>query len=286
MTQNPADSGPTSATTAVTSDPPYRRVRCAGVEVAYTEEGNPAGPPILLLHGVPGTVRDFRYLAPHLAGALRVLRLDLPGFGENARVPLADQSPAGRGRWVLAAADALGLDRLALLGHSMGSAPALAASALAPARVLDFVSICGVGPRRHRGITRSTGTFHGIHALLAVPGVRGLLAAAVRRAYGRLGFKGVDGYGWRDFRTHFDILRRLDFAVLGGWIDGLQVPALVAYAHDDRLVERAVSEELARRLPRATALAFAEGGHYLQKHRAAEIGRAVVARLTGPGRHS
>jgi pimeloyl-ACP methyl ester carboxylesterase len=52
-------------------------------------------------------------------------------------------------------------------------------------------------------------------------------------------------------------------------------PTVLAYSRDDHLIETAVSEELARAIPSARVLAFDEGGHNIQKTRAAELGEAI-----------
>ena len=59
------------------------------MDLAYTDEGT--GPVVLAIHGCPGSVRDWRWLGHPLASHFRLIRLDLPGFGET---PLG-HSPRG-----------------------------------------------------------------------------------------------------------------------------------------------------------------------------------------------
>src|SRR5262249_17299055 len=111
------------------SDPEPRRIELPHGVLAYTDEGPPDAPALIAVHGIPGSGRDFRYLAPQLTPALRVLRVDLPGFGGSAPVADAVASLRGRARVVLALADALGLERFAVAGHSMGGGAALVLAA-------------------------------------------------------------------------------------------------------------------------------------------------------------
>src|SRR5512140_2568419 len=97
------------------SDPPGRLVETAAGAVAISGEGPSDGLPILCVHGVPGSRRDFRYLAPLLAVRFRVLRVDMPGFGESPAGPDADL--AAWAEVLLALPAALGLERFALLAH-------------------------------------------------------------------------------------------------------------------------------------------------------------------------
>jgi pimeloyl-ACP methyl ester carboxylesterase len=77
-----------------------------------------------------------RWFAHHGHGALAV---DLPGHGRSAGEPLPDlQAHAG---WLLALLDAAGVERAALVGHSMGSLIALEATGRAPARVSQLVMV-------------------------------------------------------------------------------------------------------------------------------------------------
>lgn len=97
-----------------------------GRVLGWDDVGDPAGVPVVYLHGTPDS-RAARHPDDGLAAGLgvRLLALDRPGFGETT--PL---SPAGRFAGDLAAlADAAGVDRLAVLGWSSGGFAALAAAA-------------------------------------------------------------------------------------------------------------------------------------------------------------
>ena len=112
------------------SDPSIRLARLERGPFAYTEEG--AGPTALAIHGLPGSVRDFRWLASALDGRVRFVRLDQPGFGATpVRTGTGARLP-DRVRFVRDAIDALGLDRVTLLAHSMGGPLAMAVAAEEP----------------------------------------------------------------------------------------------------------------------------------------------------------
>ncbi|MDI3491629.1 MAG: hypothetical protein PWP11_2906 [Thauera sp.] len=90
--------------------------------------------PWLLIHGAGHDHAVWDDIAAGLAaGGARVFVPDLPGHGGSAGAPLADIDTIAA--WVLALADALGLDRIRLCGHSMGSLVALAAAGKAPDRI-------------------------------------------------------------------------------------------------------------------------------------------------------
>ena len=64
--------------------------RWRGIDVAYTEAGDPENPDLVLLHGInaAATSRDFRELVNPLAEDYHVVVPDLPGFGRSERPPL------------------------------------------------------------------------------------------------------------------------------------------------------------------------------------------------------
>lgn len=67
-----------------------RTYRYRGLDVAYTEAGDPADPTVVLLHGcnVAATSHEFRNVFDDLATDYHVVAPDLPGFGRSDRPPL------------------------------------------------------------------------------------------------------------------------------------------------------------------------------------------------------
>lgn len=109
--------------------------------------GDAGAPPLLALHGWLDNAASFDALAPHLAARFRVIALDLPGHGRSAHLPagahyhFVDYLDAALG-----AADALGLDRFRLLGHSLGAGVASLLAAAVPERIERLALIEGLGP--------------------------------------------------------------------------------------------------------------------------------------------
>ena len=107
--------------------------------------GTPDGARVLALHGWLDNAASFVPLAAYLQD-IDLVALDLPGHGTSAHLPPgAEYSLAGTVHAVLDAADALGWDRFAVLGHSMGAAIGSILAAAAPARVTRFVAIEALG---------------------------------------------------------------------------------------------------------------------------------------------
>ena len=104
-----------------------------------------AGTRVLALHGWLDNAASYVPLAPLLPG-LELVALDLPGHGRSAHLPPgAEYSLAGTVHTVLDAADALGWERFAVLGHSMGAAIGSILAAAAPEQVERFLAIEALG---------------------------------------------------------------------------------------------------------------------------------------------
>ena len=104
-----------------------------------------SGTPVLALHGWLDNAASFVPLAWHLQG-VDLVALDLPGHGKSPHVPPgAEYSLAGTVQTVLDAADALGWEHFAVLGHSMGGAIGTILAAAAPERVTRFLAIEALG---------------------------------------------------------------------------------------------------------------------------------------------
>jgi pimeloyl-ACP methyl ester carboxylesterase len=247
-----------------------------GGPLAYVDEGPRSAPALFAVHGIPGSLRDFRYLAPQLTRRVRLVRLDLPGFGDSAAQARAVSRLEGRVECLLELAAHLGLPRFAVLGHSMGGATAVLAAALHPARVTALVLLASVGLRPHRGLGMSPRRFRALGHAFAVPGLRELLVRAARRRYQHRRFPGADAIDARSFGLHFKAIGAADFAALRRAFLGPLPPTLLAYARDDHMVESAVQEELVAALTAARVLAFDSGGHNIQKTRAAELAPAIA----------
>jgi pimeloyl-ACP methyl ester carboxylesterase len=107
-------------------DPAYRvsfpRLR-SGIRIRVVERGEPTSPPVLLIHGWGCSVFVFRRNLPALADAgFRAIAVDLKGHGLSDKPVAPDEYTIDSlVEHLLEILDALGLERPALAGHSLGS---------------------------------------------------------------------------------------------------------------------------------------------------------------------
>ncbi|MBO9630936.1 MAG: alpha/beta hydrolase [Shinella sp.] len=96
--------------------------------------------PLFLLHGYTDSSRSWSLIEPYLAGH-RLVMPDLPGHGLSTALPRATLEAFADD--IIRLVDALGVERFAVIGHSMGAMTALVLAARYGARVTAFASLCG-----------------------------------------------------------------------------------------------------------------------------------------------
>ena len=126
----------------------------------------------LLLHGNPGSMRDFEPILEPLAEIADVAAVDLPGFGRSPRTDDADEafSLTRLARVCVALADTLGWhEPFFVVGHSHGGGVAQVLAALYPERIAGLGLLATLGYPAHLG-----------YRLLALPGARAVVRSAAR----------------------------------------------------------------------------------------------------------
>ncbi|MEU7858300.1 alpha/beta fold hydrolase [Nonomuraea sp. NPDC049141] len=104
--------------------------------IHYAEQGE--GAPVILLHQTPRSWDEYRDVLPLLGVRYRAIAMDTLGFGASDR-PAQEWSVELFAKGVLALCDALGLERVALVGHHTGGVIATEVAARAPERVSALV---------------------------------------------------------------------------------------------------------------------------------------------------
>ncbi len=260
-------------TPEIPSDPTLQTLRLPSGPMTFTDEGS--GPTLVAVHGLPGSVRDYRWLAPALDG-VRFIRLDLPGFGGTPWQTGSSPGNSDRASLVSDALSALSVDDVVLMGHSFGGVVATEV-ATRDERVRGLALLASPGLRPHRAYAHG-GNWRLIKLGLLTPIVRRLMMKPLRNAYVRAGFPRS---------TPDEVLVRtalcvasVDLAAHACRLRELSLPTLVAWAADDKLVEVAIGDALDAELPAGPRLRFTEGGHNIQKTQAMEIGRALSSWTT------
>jgi pimeloyl-ACP methyl ester carboxylesterase len=267
--------------------------------IAALHRGAPGAPKVLALHGWLDNAASFIPLLRHLPG-LDVVAIDQPGHGRSAHLPAgADYSFVGAINAILDVADALGWERFALLGHSMGAGIASMIAAACPQRVERLLAIEALGalaetPERTVGRMRDAvaanralkdkrlRVFPDIETAVRarahasrVPG-SGLDEALVRLLVER-GVNAVEGgFEWSsDPRLTLPTMTRMTEPQVEDLVAGIECPVRAIFAEP---AQPYLPDDLRRRrvalLPRGELIVI-PGGHHLHMQQPAEVAAAI-----------
>jgi len=121
-----------------------------GLQIAYRSWGDPQNPPILAMHGWLDNANSFEQLANELAQNYYFIAIDLPGHGHSSHLPPGSNYHFTDGIFtVVEIINAFQLDKVHILGHSMGACLASLIAGVAPERLLSLSLIEGLGPFSH-----------------------------------------------------------------------------------------------------------------------------------------
>ena len=272
--------------------------------IAGLRWGEPGAAKVLALHGWLDNAASFIPIAPHLPG-LDIVAIDQPGHGRSAHLPPgADYSFAGAINAILDVADALGWERFALLGHSMGAGIASMIAAACPQRIERLVAIEALGAlaeepartvARMREAVAANRTlkdkrlrvFPDIDTAVRartyasrVPGsgldealVRLLVERGVRAVCSETG---ACGYEWSsDPRLTLPTMTRMTEAQVEDLVAGIECAVRAIFADP---AQPYLPDDLRRRrvalLPRGELIVI-PGGHHLHMQQPAEVAAAI-----------
>ena len=233
-----------------------------GVRLEYVETGNPAGLPVVFLHGVTDSWTSFEGTMEQLPGSIRAIAVSLRGHGNSSRPEMGYRVEDFSGD-VLRFMDALELPGAVIAGHSMGSFVAQRFAADHPDRTKGVV-LMGSAP----GMARNYVVREMLWALDAMVDpidpafVREFQASTLARPIDPALFHAVVSESlkvpvrvWRDaFRGFLDI----DHDEILGRI---QAPTLVVWGSCDAVFSADEQAILRDRIPAARLVTYAGGGH-------------------------
>jgi len=110
----------------------------------FVDDGG-SGAPVLFVHSLAGNSAHWSAQLDALRGSRRTVALDLRGHGRSEPPGNGDYAITSLAQDVGAVADALGFERFALVGHSMGGGVALAYAGAHPARVDRLLLLDAIG---------------------------------------------------------------------------------------------------------------------------------------------
>lgn len=262
-----------------------------GRTLSFAEYGDPDGRPVLFFHGWPSSRYQAAYLDPLAKErGFRVLAPDRPGIGNST--PCPGRHFTDWPRDTAAFADALGIDRFAILGVSGGGPYTLATCAKLGERITRAAIVCGAPPLSSQD---DRGHMHWAYKTLAssrplrrallpaiVPVSRWMVGRGARSAPMSWMLKSVPERdrealfaqgGWEMVsRSYLEAVRNGTQSVLdegelylSQWpfdVDAIRVPLQFWHGRADANLPCHVAERLAEGIPSAEGCWIEGEGHY------------------------
>ena len=263
--------------------------RIDGRRLNYVDIGTGPETPVILVHGLGGQWQNWLENLPRIAQERRVIAPDLPGFGLS-EMPREDISISGYARCVEALRERLGIERVNLVGNSMGGfIAAEVAIQFAPGvERLVLVSAAGLtGPNVYRApvmtggrvaaaLTAVTAARH--RAMARRPISRHLALLLVARHPARLRaevawealMKGAGKPGFHDAlraSLEYDFRDRLP---------EIGCPTLIVWGEKDAVLPLRDAHEFERLIPDSRKVVLPDTGHVPQLERPEAFNRTLL----------
>jgi 2-hydroxy-6-oxonona-2,4-dienedioate hydrolase len=266
-----------------------RFVETPRYRIHYVDTGS--GHPVVLLHGGGPGASGSSNFAPNigpLAESFRVLAPDMPGWGES------DTSTAGgrdHGDVLIDFLDALGIERAAVMGNSVGGMTAIGTAVAHPDRISHLITMGAPAPARLL-FAPGGGPTEGMRALTAA--YRDPTEETVRRFVEIMCFDPAFATdelvqdrltaalahpehldGWNAARTGAGAVS--PYFQLGDRIAAISAPTMVIQGRDDRTVHFENALFLTSRISDSRLVMLNRCGHWAQLEHAAEFNRIVTS---------
>ena len=256
--------------------PAPRDIEVGGLRLRCFALGEGDRMPILLLHGFGADLNTWMFTQPDLAEGRRAFALDLPGHGGSAK-EVGAGDPESLTGFAEGALDALGIERVHLVGHSMGGAIAGLLALRRPERVtsLTLIASAGLGPEINGsfidGFVHATRRREAAEVLNLLVHDPALVSRTMVEDF--LRYKRLDGVS-----AALAMIAEAWFSGgcqsvdLAGRIATLAMPAQVIWGREDRIIPVTHAEALALRLP---IYILEDAGHLPHMEKAGEVSRFI-----------
>jgi pimeloyl-ACP methyl ester carboxylesterase len=275
--------------------PAGRYIKVGNTNTRFWASGE-QGPPVILVHGLGGSIENWVYNIEPLAQRHRVYALDLKGFGRTDKTPLLREMEELM-QFVIDFMEVQEIPKASLVGNSLGGGIVLSIAIRSPEKVDKLVLVDNAGMGRDVIIDFRLASIPILGELLSrtsrksvvslwrkivydpalvtdelieesfklatLPGAHKALLTTLRA--------GIGIRGQRDHLTH---------QVLNG-LPGIKAPVLIFWGREDRIIPVSHAPIAIAKIPGARLEIFDRCGHMPQLERPDEFNRLVLEFLAG-----
>ena len=262
-----------------------RWVAVDGINTHYVEAG--AGQPLLLIHGLGASVVTWRDNLGPLAQSFRVVALDLPGHGDSDK-PDIDYAAQTIVRHMARFMDAIGFERTAIVGNSVGGALGLMVALAYPELVSSLVLVDSAGLGKEISTYVKLASIPLLGRLLESPkfGTKFLLynvfhdpslasPELLEELHRSRQMRGAKEAVVRVIHNVVDLRGVRDDYVLIDELKDLPMPTMVVWGAEDRVFPVSHAYRAADSSPQTVLKVFEECGHWPHMEKATAFNSAV-----------
>ncbi|CAB5518181.1 esterase [Citrobacter cronae] len=238
--------------------------------------------PIVLVHGLFGSLDNLGILARSLVVDHDIIQVDMRNHGLSPRSP--EMNYAAMAQDLVDTLDDQQIDKAIFIGHSMGGKAVMALTALAPERIDRLVAI-DIAPVDYQ-VRRHDEIFAAINAVTDAQASSRQQAASVMRQH--LQEEGVIQFLLKSFvdgEWRFNVPVLWDqYPNIVGWqtLPAWEHPALFIPGGNSPYVTEAYREQLLAQFPQARAHVIAGAGHWVHAEKPEAVLRAIRRYLNEP----
>jgi pimeloyl-ACP methyl ester carboxylesterase/tetratricopeptide (TPR) repeat protein len=240
-----------------------------GVRLRYAYKGDPAGTPVIMLHGYTDSWYSFSTVLPLIDNKYRVYVLDQRGHGDSSR-PVGGYAMEQFAADVLAFMDELNLKQATLVGHSMGSFVAQHVAAMAPERVTKLVLVASATSVRNNTVLELQREINGLKDTAPVPEAFAR-EFQVSTAFQPLAPEFLQGVVKESCKAPVHVWREVMAEMLAPEADvqlkKIKTPTLILWGDKETVFPRSEQDALVSALRNSTLKVYPNTGHALHWER-------------------
>lgn len=233
-------------------------------------------PPILLIHGFASSVFTYRRIIPLLEKHFSIYAVDLPGFGKSEKSTSFIYSFQNYAKLMIECIRQFEIPNTSIVAHSMGGQIALNMALMAPEKINKLILLCSSGYLKRSKKLLICSSY--------LPFFEKLVQFYVRRKEVRDHLKNVffnhtfindeliqefgrplseKGF----YKALIRLLRHREDDLLPEQLQTIQVPTLLVWGEDDRVVPLEVGKRLVQDLPDAKLITYKKTGHLITEEK-------------------
>ncbi|MCR6096258.1 alpha/beta hydrolase [Salipaludibacillus agaradhaerens] len=243
-------------------------------------------PPLLLLHGFMSSTYTFHKIFPVLQEYFSVVTVDLPGFGRSEKSTSFIYSYHHYGMLVNDILTYFNLQNVIVVGHSMGGQIALNLAKIVPCNINKLILIgCSGYLKRSRKRLIYCSYIPFFDKLMALYINKHGVASGLKNVFYDQSFitnSHIEEFGRplkdkKMYKSLVRLIRHREGDLIGRDLNKIDLPVLLIWGREDRVVPVNVGYRLANDLPNCDLKVYEKAGHLITEERPDKVCEAILS---------